>query len=115
MTRQRKHARNSFGLLPQGYFERKPLNLEKSISSFLSVLLLIYDLNQPRPQPFYHIFTFKSADVDMFAPFSCFPTGPNPRWRSISVLLQINSISSISASGATININNIKDDRKTLD
>ena len=39
-----KHARNSVWLLPQGYCERKPLYLEKTISSVLSVLLLIYGL-----------------------------------------------------------------------
>ena len=37
-----RHARNSFGLLSQGYYERKNLNLEKTTSSVLSVLLLIY-------------------------------------------------------------------------
>ena len=37
-----ENARNSFELLPQGYCERKPLNLEKTTSSVLSVLLLIY-------------------------------------------------------------------------
>ena len=35
-----KRARNSFGLLPQGYYERKPLNHKKTTSSVL--LLLIY-------------------------------------------------------------------------
>ena len=35
-------ARDSFGLLPQGYCEQKPTNLEKTTSSVLSVLLLIY-------------------------------------------------------------------------
>ena len=33
---------NSFGLLPQGYCKRKPLNLEKTTSHVLSVLLLTY-------------------------------------------------------------------------
>ena len=39
---EREHARNSFGILPQGCFEQKPLNLEKTTSSVLSVLSLIY-------------------------------------------------------------------------
>ena len=40
--REREHTRNSFGLLPQGYIlNEKLLNLEKTTSSVLSVLLLI--------------------------------------------------------------------------
>ena len=39
-----RHARNSFGLLPQGHCElKKNLNLEKTTSSVQYVLLLIYD------------------------------------------------------------------------
>ena len=43
IRRERVHARNFFGLLPQGYCERKSLNNEKTTSSVLSVLLLFYD------------------------------------------------------------------------
>ena len=32
-------AQNSFGLFPQGYFERKPINLEKTTSSALFVIV----------------------------------------------------------------------------
>jgi len=39
-----RHARNSYRLLPQGYCEQKPLNLEKKKYS-VSVLLLIYATN----------------------------------------------------------------------
>ena len=39
----KEHARNSFRILPQGYCERKPINLEKITYGVLSVLLLIYD------------------------------------------------------------------------
>ena len=35
---EREHTRNSLGPLPQGYCERKPLNLEKTTSSVPSVL-----------------------------------------------------------------------------
>ena len=40
---KRGHARNSFRPLPQGYCDRKTLNIEKTTSSVISVLLLIYD------------------------------------------------------------------------
>ena len=39
---EREHARNAFGLLPQGYCKRKPPKFEKTTSNVLSVLLLIY-------------------------------------------------------------------------
>ena len=39
----REHARNFFGLLPQGYCEQNKTNLEKTTSSFLLVLLLNYN------------------------------------------------------------------------
>ena len=42
IQRERELARNFFGFLLQGYCERKPLNLEKTTSSVLSVLLLFY-------------------------------------------------------------------------
>ena len=35
-------SQDFFGLLPQGYCEQKPKNLEKTTSSVLSVMLLIY-------------------------------------------------------------------------
>ena len=38
---EREHARNSLGPLPRGYCEQKTLNLEKTSSSVLSVLLLL--------------------------------------------------------------------------
>ena len=41
-TTEREQPRNSFELLTQSYCERKPLNLEKTTSSVLSVILLIY-------------------------------------------------------------------------
>ena len=37
-----QYPRTSFGILPQGYCERKPINLEKTTSNVLSVLLIIY-------------------------------------------------------------------------
>jgi len=37
-----RHASNSFGLLAQDYCERKTSTLEKTTSSVLSVLFLIY-------------------------------------------------------------------------
>ena len=40
--RSTRHARNSFGLLPQVFVNEKPLNVKKTTSSVLSVLLLIY-------------------------------------------------------------------------
>ena len=39
---EREHARNSSGPMSQDYCKRKPLNLEKTTSSVLSVLLLIF-------------------------------------------------------------------------
>ncbi len=36
-----EHPSNFFGLLPQGYYERKPLNIEETTSSVLFVLLLL--------------------------------------------------------------------------
>ena len=36
---EKEHARNSFGLVPQGHCERTPLILEKTTSSVLFVLL----------------------------------------------------------------------------
>ena len=41
---EKEHARNSFGFLP--HCERKTLNLEKTTSSVLSVLLLLYVNNK---------------------------------------------------------------------
>ena len=38
----KRYAQSSFGLLSQGYFEQKPLYLEETTSTVLSVLLLIY-------------------------------------------------------------------------
>ena len=38
-----RHTRNSFGPRPQGYCIEKTPNLEKSTSSAISILLLIYD------------------------------------------------------------------------
>ena len=40
-----KNARNSFGLLPQGYCQRNPLNLEMTTSGVLIILFLIYANN----------------------------------------------------------------------
>ena len=37
-----EHVHTSFGLLPEGYCEQKPVNVEKTTSSVLSVLLFIY-------------------------------------------------------------------------
>ena len=37
---EREHTRHSFGFLPQGYSIRKPLNLEKTIYSVISVILI---------------------------------------------------------------------------
>ena len=37
-----QHAGNTFGLLPQGNCERDTLNLEKTTSNVLTVMLLIY-------------------------------------------------------------------------
>ena len=42
----KEHARNSFGLLPQSYWNEKPLNVEKTTSSVLVVFLLIYEAKQ---------------------------------------------------------------------
>ena len=50
---EREHVRNSFGLLPQGYCERKTLNLETMTSSVLSVLLLIYESNEHDTRQLY--------------------------------------------------------------
>ena len=45
---EREHARNSFGPLPFFIVNEKTLNLEKTTSSVLSVLLFIYDLDSHR-------------------------------------------------------------------
>ena len=38
-----QHVRNSFGILTQSFVDEKSLNIEKTTSGVLSVLLLIYE------------------------------------------------------------------------
>ena len=53
-----RNAIYSFGILPQVYYERKPLNLKKTTSNVLSVLLLIYAFGEISRSTVYRLHVY---------------------------------------------------------